>query len=201
LETGPSMRIEPKRLESYAWYLRPFFWNQRRKYGAVLESALLWARSPRLFLAVALLYGMIDRRSSPIDPALRSLITVRVSQINWCSFCVDLNSATLLRRGATLAKVEALEHWRDSHYFDARERAALDYAEAVTFSDRQVDGDIMARLKQHFHDDAIVELTGLIAFQNMSSKFNSALGVPPRGFCRVPGQDAMVSPPHRKQQA
>jgi AhpD family alkylhydroperoxidase len=195
------MRIEPKRLESYAWYLRPFFWNQRRKYGAVLESALLWARSPRLFLAVALLYGMIDRRSSPIDPALRSLITVRVSQINWCSFCVDLNSATLLRRGATLAKVEALEHWRDSHYFDARERAALDYAEAVTFSDRQVDGDIMARLKQHFHDDAIVELTGLIAFQNMSSKFNSALGVPPRGFCRVPGQDAMVSPPHRKQQA
>jgi uncharacterized peroxidase-related enzyme len=195
------MRIEPKRLESYAWYLRPFFWNQRRKYGAVLESALLWARSPRLFRAVALLYGMIDRRSSPIDPALRSLITVRVSQINWCSFCVDLNSATLLRRGATLAKVEALEHWRDSHYFDARERAALDYAEAVTFSDRQVDGDIMARLKQHFHDDAIVELTGLIAFQNMSSKFNSALGVPPRGFCRVPGQDAMVSPPHRKQQA
>jgi AhpD family alkylhydroperoxidase len=195
------MRIEPKRLESYAWYLRPFFWNQRRKYGAVLESALLWARSPRLFLAVALLYGMIDRRSSPIDPALRSLITVRVSQINWCSFCVDLNSATLLRRGATLSKVEALEHWRDSHYFDARERAALDYAEAVTFSDRQVDGDIMARLKQHFHDDAIVELTGLIAFQNMSSKFNSALGVPPRRFCRVPGQDAMVSPPHRKQQA
>ena len=71
------MRVEPKRLDSYAWYLRPFFWNQRRRYGAVLDSALLWARSPRLFLGVALLYGMIDRRSSPIDPQLRSLITRR----------------------------------------------------------------------------------------------------------------------------
>ena len=47
------------------WYLRPFFWNQRRKYGAALEAALLWVRSPRLFLAVAALYGVIDRRGSP----------------------------------------------------------------------------------------------------------------------------------------
>jgi alkylhydroperoxidase family enzyme len=63
-----------------------FFWNQRRKYGTVLDAALLWARAPRLFLGVATLYGMIDRRSSPIEPALRSLLTVRVSQLNGCSF-------------------------------------------------------------------------------------------------------------------
>jgi len=44
----------------------------------------------------------------------------------------------------------------------------------------------MERLKQHFDDDAVIELTALIAFQNMSSKFNSALGVPAQGFCRVP---------------
>lgn len=181
------MRISPKALRAYPWYLRPFFWNQRRKYGAVLDSALLWARAPWVFLGVALTYGMIDRRSSPIDPALRSLLTVRVSQVNGCPFCVDLNSATLLERGAGVEKLRALETWRDSNLFDQRERVALDYAEAMTRSDLQVDDDLVMRLRRHFDDDAVVELTGLIAFQNMSSKFNSALAVPPQGFCRLPG--------------
>lgn len=189
------MRIPAKPIGRYKWYLQPFFWAQRRRYGAVLDSALLWARSPRVFLGVAFLYGMIDRRSSPIEPALRSLVTVRVSQLNWCPFCVDLNSATLLKRGASREKVEALDHWRESNLFDERERVALDYAEAVTLSDRQVDDALMARLRPHFDDDAIVELTGLIAFQNMSSKFNSALGIPPQGFCRIPGDGAGTAGP------
>lgn len=179
------MRITAKRLGDHPWYLRPFFWSQRRKYGAVLDSALLWARVPKLFLGVAILYGMIDRRSSPIDPALRSFVTVRVSQINHCPFCVDLNSATLLKRGASLGKVEALDRWREAGLFDERERVALEYAEAMTITDRGVDDELMACLKRHFDDDAIVDLTGLIAFQNLSSKFNSALGVPAQGFCRI----------------
>ncbi|MBI4274816.1 MAG: carboxymuconolactone decarboxylase family protein, partial [Rhizobiales bacterium] len=45
----------------------------------------------------------LDRRSSPISPALRSLITVRVLQINHCAFCIDINSATLLKRGVSMA--------------------------------------------------------------------------------------------------
>jgi len=186
------MRIPPRPLSKYPWYLRPFFWNQRRKYGAVLDSALLWARAPRLFLGVAVLYGMIDRRSSPIEPRLRSLVTVRVSQINDCPFCVDLNSATLLERGASPEKVEALDRWRESDLFDVRERAALEYAEAMTHPDRGVDDALMACLRQHFDDDAVVELTGLVAFQNLSSKFNSALAVPPQGFCRMPAKAARV---------
>jgi AhpD family alkylhydroperoxidase len=179
-------RIAPLAPSAAPWYLWPFFWNQRRKYGAVLDAALLWARAPRLFLGVALLYGMIDRRSSPIPPALRSLVTVRVSQINHCAFCVDINSATLLKRGVPMAKVEALEGWRDSPLFDARERAALAYAEAMTFSDRRVDDALMAALRAHLDEDAVVELTGLVAFQNLSSKFNAALDVPAQGFCRLP---------------
>jgi len=160
--------------------------NQRRRYGEVLQAALLWARAPKLFAAVAMLYGMIDRHSSPIDAPLRSLVTVRVSQINTCSFCVDLNSATLLKRAVSLEKVEALETWRQSNLFDQREQAVLDYAEAVTRSDRQVEDEQVESLKSYFDDDGIVELTGLIAFQNMSSKFNSALGVPAQGFCKMP---------------
>lgn len=189
------MRVPAKPLGSYPFYLQPFFWNQRRKYGEVLQAALLWARAPKLFAAVAMLYGMIDRRSSPIDPALRSLVTVRVSQINTCSFCVDLNSATLMKRGVSLEKVEALATWRQSNLFDAREQAMLDYAEAMTRSDLQVQDEQMERLRSYLDDDGIVELTGLIAFQNMSSKFNSALGVPAQGFCKMPGIE-MPRPSH-----
>ncbi len=180
------MRIPPRPVADCPWYLRPFFWNQKRKYGEVLQAALLWARAPRLFLGVALLYGMIDRRSSPIDPALRSLLTVRISQINHCPFCVDINSMTLMKRGVSEEKVQALVDWRESPLFDARERAALAYAEAVTVTDAEVGDELFAELRRHFDEDAIVELTGLVAFQNLSSKFNAALEVPPQGFCRLP---------------
>ncbi len=180
------MRISEKPLRRYPWYLWPFFWNQKRKYGRVLKPGLVWGRSPLLFMAVAILYGVLDRRSSPLDPVLRSLVTVRVSQINWCRFCVDLNSATLAKRAGSMAKVEALANWRDSQLFDEKERVALEYTEAVTITGQTVSEELIARLKSHFDQDAIVELTGLIAFQNLSSKFNSALDVPAQGFCQIP---------------
>ena len=177
---------------SYPFYLRPFYWRQRRKNGQVLQAALLWGRAPKLFTGVAILYGMIDRRSSPINSTLRSLETVRVSQINDCPFCVDINSATLLKRGVGIEKLEPLHAWRQSALFDPREKLVLDYVEAMTRSDLKVDDGMIERLRSHFTDDAIVELTVLIAFQNMSSKFNSALGVPSQGFCKLP-RDAATS--------
>ncbi|MGR9100899.1 MAG: carboxymuconolactone decarboxylase family protein [Gammaproteobacteria bacterium] len=182
------MRVTEKPLSGYPWYLRPFFWNQKRKYGQVLKPGLLWARVPPLFAAVAVLYGVLDRRSSPVDPVLRSLITVRVSQINWCRFCVDINSSVLAKRSGSADKVEALEGWRESKLFDEREKAVLDYVEAVTYSDRQVEDRMVEHLSKFFDEDGIVEITGLIAFQNLSSKFNSALDVPPQGFCKLPGK-------------
>ncbi len=181
------MRISTRQLNKYPLFLRPFFWNQRRKYGDVLQPALLWARVPGLFAAVAILFGVLDRKSSPLSPVLRSLVTVRVSQINWCRFCVDLNSAVLAKRAGSTEKVEQLANWKGSDLFDDQEKAVLEYTEAVTFSDQQVTDEMVARLKAFFDEDAIVELTGLIAFQNLSSKFNSALDVPSQGFCNVPG--------------
>lgn len=182
------MYVKDKPLHQYPWWLKPFFWSQRRRYGEVLKPGLLWARVPKLFAAVALLYGVLDRKRSPISPVLRSLVTVRVSQINHCAFCVDINAATLIRRAGSEAKVAALAGWRDSDLFDQCERVVLEYTEAVTYSDREVDGPLMARLKAFFSDDQVVELTGLIAFQNLSSKFNAALDVPPQGFCALPIQ-------------
>lgn len=167
----------------YPWYVRLLFWLQRRHYGRELEPARLWGRTPKAFLAMALMYGALDRKASPLVPALRSLLQVRVSQINGCPFCVDLNSALCLKRGASPEKLQALAHFADSNLFSEPEKAALTYAEAMTDSTRRSDAALIARLQQHFSDDAIVELTALIAYQNMSSKFNAALGVPGQGFC------------------
>lgn len=192
------MLVSPKPLAAYPWFIRLFFWKQKRSYGKVLEPGLLWGRSPWVFAALALLYGALNRRGSPLDPALRSLVTVRISQINHCAFCVDVNAATLEKRGVGEAKILALQHWRESDLFTPAERAALDYAEAVTDTRGEITGEIRAALQERFDEDARAELTGLIAFQNMSSKFNAALEVPPQGFCHVPqlvpGQDAARKP-------
>ncbi len=172
----------------FPWYVRLFLANQRRRYGRELEPARLWGRTPWVFAGLSLLYGALDRRSSPIEPALRTLVTVRVSQINWCAFCVDINSSTALKRGLTEAQLEQLPRFEESQLFDERTRSALAYAEAVTYSERQVDRPLMARLKKYFNDEAIIELTAVIAFQNLSSKFNAALDVPAQGFCQMPSR-------------
>jgi AhpD family alkylhydroperoxidase len=169
----------------FPWYVRLFFWNQKRRYGAVLEPSRLWGRTPRVFAALALLYGALDRRSSPIEPALRTLVTVRVSQINWCRFCVDVNAATALKRGVGEEKLRAIATFRDSALFSAREKSALAYAESMTCTGRPSSTDAFAAWREHFSEDAMIELTALIAFQNLSSKFNAALEVPPHGFCVV----------------
>ncbi|HRP98207.1 MAG TPA: carboxymuconolactone decarboxylase family protein [Rhodocyclaceae bacterium] len=185
-------RFSPPRIVTAArhrfpWLVRIFLANQRRRYGQELEPARLWGRTPWVFAALSLLYGALDRKRSPIEPALRSLITVRVSQINWCAFCIDINSANCLKRGVSEAQLDALPRFEASELFDERTKAALAYAEAMTRTDVGVDDALAARVKRHFDDDALIELTALVAFQNMSSKFNAALGVQAQGFCRVPG--------------
>jgi len=175
--------IASKPLDRYPWFIRLFFWKQKRTYGEVLVPGLLWGRSPWVFTTVALLYGALNRRRSPLAPPLRSLVTVRVSQINHCAFCIDINSDTLLKRGVPLEKVEALAEWKTSSLFAADERLALEYAEAMTMTEPGVSNELRERVKRQWSDDVIVELTGLIAFQNLSSKFNAALDVPTQGFC------------------
>lgn len=183
-----TQHIDTPTSHRFPWYVRLLFWNQRRRYGTVLEPTRLWGRMPKVFVGLALLFGALDRKSSPLEPALRSLITVRVSQINWCAFCVDINSAMVLKRGIDQAKLEALAEFECSTLFSEREKAALAYAEAITYSDCQTNAAHFERLRQNFDDDAIIELTALIAFQNLSSKFNAALGIAPQGFCAVAPQ-------------
>ena len=79
--------------------------------------------------------------------------------------------------GTSDEKILAVEEYATSPLYDEAERAALEYADAITLSGRDVTDDLFARVRRHFDDDEIVELTAVIAWENSSSKFNRALRV------------------------
>ncbi len=180
------MHIPEPTIERVRWYLRPLFWFQRKRYGTLLLPALTWARVPSLYFALAGFYRALDRRGSPLDPVLRSLVQTRISQINHCAFCIDLNAAIAAERGGSMDKALAVAQWRSSDLFTPAERAALEFAEAVTQTGQVVDEPLVGRLREFFDEDTLIEFTALVAFQNMSSKFNAALDIPSQGFCVKP---------------
>jgi alkylhydroperoxidase family enzyme len=80
--------------------------------------------------------------------------------------------------GVTREKIEALADYAHSPLYDEAERVALEYADAMTITGRDVSDELFARLRECYTDDEIVELTAVIAWENSSSKFNRALRVP-----------------------
>jgi alkylhydroperoxidase family enzyme len=84
--------------------------------------------------------------------------------------------------GVSDEKILALPEYGTSPLYDEAERVALEYADAITLSDRDVDDDLFARLRRFYDDDALVELTAIVAWENASSKFNRALRVPSQGL-------------------
>lgn len=100
---------------------------------------------------------------------------------------MDINSARAAEATeGGLDKLGELLSWRESKLFSELERVALEYAEAVTYTDRQVDETLFAKVKRHFTEPQIVELTAAIALENFRSKFNPTLGIEAQGFCMVP---------------
>ena len=89
--------------------------------------------------------------------------------------------------GLSDENILALTDYRTSPHYDEQERIALAYADAIAFTDRDVDDTLFAQLQQQFSDDAIVELTAIIAWENSSSKFNRALRVPSQGLWQRSG--------------
>lgn len=168
-----------------AWYLRPWFALQRRRLGAVPEPLRLWARAPRALLAFLALFRALRPRAAAPVARLRALVAVRVSQLLGCAYCIDLNGALLLEAGADGAMLARVAGWREESGFTTDERLALEYAEAVTATPPAVDDALLARLRAAFGDDGVVELTAMIGLQNLSARFNAALGAAPHGFCRL----------------
>lgn len=169
-------------------WLRVVFALQRRLYGAVLEPTRVWAHAPAAMRGFLHLFAAVDRGGSPLEPALRSLVMVKVAQLDACSYCIDINASLLLKRGVKLDKALAVADYKNSPLFTPKERAALDYAVAMTVTGSTVTDVIFAELRRHFDENTIVELTALVSLQNASAKFNAALAIPSQGFCpAVPG--------------
>lgn len=84
--------------------------------------------------------------------------------------------------GVSEEKILALNEYAESPLYDAKEKAALEYADAITLSDRDVDDELFAQVRGMFDEEALVELTAIIAWENSSSKFNRALRVPSQGL-------------------
>jgi alkylhydroperoxidase family enzyme len=87
-------------------------------------------------------------------------------------------------------KLAEVTSWRDSKLFSEAERLALEYAERITYTDQKVDEALVEKLKKHFTDSQIVELTAAIAMENFRSKFNPPLGIEAQGFCVIPKKPA-----------
>jgi alkylhydroperoxidase family enzyme len=84
------------------------------------------------------------------------------------------------------AKLADLADWRNSKAFSDLERVALEYAERITYTDQKVDDALFARVRRHFSEAQVVELTAAVALENFRSKFNPSLGIEAQGFCLLP---------------
>ncbi|HEY7647795.1 MAG TPA: hypothetical protein VID04_02230 [Methylomirabilota bacterium] len=88
-----------------------------------------------------------------------------------------------MQAGASEDKIQQVEQAATSSLFSERERAALTYAEVMTITGQKVTDELFARVRQHFSEPEIVELTAAVALENFRSKFNTALGIEAQGFC------------------
>jgi alkylhydroperoxidase family enzyme len=90
-----------------------------------------------------------------------------------------------MQAGASEEKVQEVPRWRDSALFSPMERDALEYAETMTITGERVSDALHARLRGHFTEAQIVELTAAVALENFRSKFNPALGIEAQGLCML----------------
>ena len=90
-----------------------------------------------------------------------------------------------MQGGASEAKIADIARFRESPHFSDRERAALEYAEQVTRASADVSDALFDRVRRHFNEPEIVELTATIAMENFRSKFNAPLKIEAQGFCPI----------------
>jgi len=105
--------------------------------------------------------------SSSISKRLRALVELRVSQINGCAYCVDMHSREARQQGETQQRLDCLVVWRETTFFDERERAALAWAESVTLvSQTGVPDTIFEVARSQFTDKELVDLTLIVSMMN-----------------------------------
>jgi alkylhydroperoxidase family enzyme len=88
-----------------------------------------------------------------------------------------------MQTGASDEKIREVPTWRESSLFSPVERDAMEYAERMTITGEKVTEELFARLRGHFSEAQMVELTAVVALENFRSKFNPPLGIEAQGFC------------------
>jgi AhpD family alkylhydroperoxidase len=155
--------------------------------GRTIVSVRLeyWRTAPDEFKA---LMSLQLRLKAAMESRLFDLVYLRVSQINGCPFCVDLHATELRKDGESERRIAALVVWRDTPFFSAPERAALEWAERLT--DIRHAGDLSSSydaLRPHFSDRQVAVLTFAISVMNSINRIAI-------GFGRKPQSDSAETP-------
>jgi AhpD family alkylhydroperoxidase len=128
-----------------------------------------------------------------MDPKLFELVKIRASQLNGCAYCLDMHTKDARLAGETEQRLYALSAWHETPFFTPRERAALEYTEAVTrVGDTHVPDDLYARVSKLFDEDEMVALTFAVVVINAWNRLAISFRVPPGSY--QPAQSRSASP-------
>ena len=118
-----------------------------------------------------------------MDPKLFALVEIRASQLNGCAYCIDMHTKDARLAGETEQRLYALSAWHETPFFTPRERAALEYTEAVTrVGDTHVPDDVYARVSALFDEDEMVALTFAVVVINAWNRLAISFRVPPGSY-------------------
>jgi|SRR5687767_12189907 len=114
-----------------------------------------------------------------LERRLIELVKIRASQINGCAYCIDMHTKEARLAGETEQRIYALSAWRETPFFNERERAALEWTEAVTrIADTHVPDEIHERVASHFNEDELVALTFAVIVINSWNRLAVSFRVP-----------------------
>src|SRR6187431_2202498 len=130
-------------------------------------------------------------RQAGLDPGLLDLVRMRASQINGCAYCLDMHSKDERANGETEQRLYGLDAWRETPYYSARERAALEWTEALTLvAKRGVPDAVYERVREQFTENELVHLSLAIVAINGWNRLNVAARTVPGDY--VPGSLARL---------
>ena len=148
--------------------------------GSGIEPVEIWAHRPKMMTAMGKFAGAA-RKGDSVDERIRYLIELKGSQMIGCEYCVDLGSQICRNSGFSDEELLAVPHYRESDLFTEREKLALDYTVAVMSTPVEVTDELFARMKEHFTDEQLVEMTALLTAVNLN-RFNAAFAIGSAGF-------------------
>jgi AhpD family alkylhydroperoxidase len=135
-----------------------------------------YTSSPKAYRALA--SASRELAAGAVESSLRTLVQIRVSQINGCGFCLAMHTDQARAAGVPQSKLDTLAGWREDDSFSAQERAALALAESVTVLDGPVDQDLWDHATELFSEAELSDLLYLIGLINLYNRLNIAVEFP-----------------------